>query len=78
MALKISITFSRGHLADPVTVQHDELSISLLGHCEEQQRTPGDDWWLFGRRPFSFHRRRAGSRYRHATTAIDITISTNH
>lgn len=72
MALTISITFNRGQFADPVTVQHDELSIALLGHCEEQYL---DDWWLFGRRPLSFHRRRAGSQYRYATSAVELRIS---
>lgn len=72
MALTISITFNRGHLADTVTVQHDELSISLFGHCEEQYL---GDWWVFARRPLSFHRRRAGSRYRYATGAVELRIS---
>lgn len=75
MTLTISITFNRGQFADPVMVQHDELSIALLGHCEEQQQTADGDWWLFGRRPFSFHRRRAGSQYRYATTAVELRIS---
>lgn len=72
--ITVSITFNRGHLADPVHVEHDEIALSLLGHCEEQ-RFDGNNWWLFDRRPFSRRRRSAGSTFRYVTTAVELRIS---
>lgn len=68
------IVFNRGQNADPVTVKHDEIAISLFGHCEEQH-LGGQDWWVFGRRPLSIHRRAAGSRFRYASTALEIRLT---